>query len=171
MGVLLLSMLPIARMYLVANGMRVPKSTSTAVQLLWSMEILSISPISQTTVCTRQPRAEHLFLLLQVRQLNNVFESKQSIELTFIFDTSNTVNPVQRFSDFAVHPDHPNLVVATIEDHTDPHPARVATYLALIDANTSTVTKLVTNADFFLCARFSPDGKFLSWQQWWVMRS
>ncbi|KAK7680829.1 hypothetical protein QCA50_016139 [Cerrena zonata] len=76
------------------------------------------------------------------------------------------VSPAQRFADFAVHPNQPNLVVATVEDHTDPHPARVLTYLALIDANTSTVTKLVTKADFFLCARFSPDGKYLSWQQW-----
>ncbi|CAL1697640.1 unnamed protein product [Somion occarium] len=75
-------------------------------------------------------------------------------------------DPVQRFADFTVHPDHPNLIVATVEDHTDSHPARVATYLAFIDANTSTVTKLLTDADFYVCARFSPDGKFLSWQQW-----
>ena len=81
-----------------------------------------------------------------------------------MFDT--TVNPVQRFADFTVHPVHPNFLIAILEDHTDPHPSRVKTCLALIDANTSTVSKVVEGADFYSCARFSPDGKFISWQQW-----
>ncbi|CAL1697607.1 unnamed protein product [Somion occarium] len=76
------------------------------------------------------------------------------------------VNEVQRFADFTVHPEHSNFIIATLEDHTDPHPARVKTFLALIDANTSTVSNIVEGADFYSCARFSPDGKFLSWQQW-----
>ncbi|KDQ26376.1 hypothetical protein PLEOSDRAFT_1043609 [Pleurotus ostreatus PC15] len=78
------------------------------------------------------------------------------------------VNPTQRFADFAVHPVHSNLIVCTIEDHIDPHPAKVVTKLCVIDAQNSTVTDLVQGADFYACARFSPDGKHLVWQQWSV---
>ncbi|KAL4256389.1 Xaa-Pro dipeptidyl-peptidase/Cocaine esterase [Pleurotus pulmonarius] len=76
------------------------------------------------------------------------------------------VNPVQRFADFAVHPKHPNLIVCTTEDHTNPHPAKVVTKLCIIDARKRTVTDLVQGADFYACARFSPDGKHIAWQQW-----
>jgi Tol biopolymer transport system component len=73
---------------------------------------------------------------------------------------------VTRFADFTVHPKHPDLIVCSVEDHTDPHPARVLTYLVLIDAENKTVSRLVEGADFYACARFSPDGNFLVWQQW-----
>ncbi|KAJ7887476.1 alpha/beta-hydrolase [Mycena olivaceomarginata] len=72
------------------------------------------------------------------------------------------VNPVTRFADFTVHPKHPDLIVCSVEDHTDPHPARVLTYLVLIDAENKTVSRLVEGADFYACARFSPDGNFLA---------
>ncbi|KAK7689593.1 hypothetical protein QCA50_007385 [Cerrena zonata] len=75
---------------------------------------------------------------------------------------SNTL----RFADFTVHPSHTNLLVATAEDHTNPHPSKVLNYLVVIDSNFGTVTKLVDGADFYCCARFSPDGKHISWQQW-----
>ncbi|KAJ7707638.1 Alpha/Beta hydrolase protein [Mycena rosella] len=77
------------------------------------------------------------------------------------------LNPVLRFADFTVHPKHPDLIVCSVEDHTDPHPARVLTYLVFIDAAKGTFSKLVTGADFYTCARFSPDGNFLVWQQWY----
>ncbi|KDQ07700.1 hypothetical protein BOTBODRAFT_70240 [Botryobasidium botryosum FD-172 SS1] len=77
------------------------------------------------------------------------------------------VNPNQRFADFTVHPAHPKLIVCTAEDHTNPHPAKVVTRLVLINTETSTVSRLVEGADFYACARFSPDGKFLVWQQWY----
>ncbi|KZT44034.1 alpha/beta-hydrolase [Sistotremastrum suecicum HHB10207 ss-3] len=76
------------------------------------------------------------------------------------------VSPAQRFADFTVHPKHPHLVICLVEDHSDPHPAKVETYLVLINASTSTVTKIVHDADFYACPRFSPDGNFLVWQQW-----
>ncbi|KAJ7512848.1 alpha/beta-hydrolase [Mycena galericulata] len=76
------------------------------------------------------------------------------------------VSKVTRFADFAVHPKHPDLIVCTVEDHTDPHPARVLTYLVLIDVENKTVSRLVQGADFYACARFSPDGAFIVWQQW-----
>ncbi|THV07184.1 alpha/beta-hydrolase [Dendrothele bispora CBS 962.96] len=76
-------------------------------------------------------------------------------------------NPAHRFADFAVHPELSHLVVSILEDHTDPHPKNVKTYLALINTATSTVTKLIVGADFYCCPRFSPNGKFLLWQQWY----
>ncbi|KAJ6619805.1 Alpha/Beta hydrolase protein [Mycena sp. CBHHK59/15] len=60
----------------------------------------------------------------------------------------------------------PDLIVCSVEDHTDPHPARVETYLILINAEKGSVSKLMQGADFYACARFSPDGNFLAWQQW-----
>ncbi|THH32604.1 hypothetical protein EUX98_g1574 [Antrodiella citrinella] len=86
---------------------------------------------------------------------------------------SNEVKPItpgqqtHRYADFTVHPFASNLLVGICEDHTDPHPSRVITTLALIDTNTGTVTTLLSGADFYACARFNPDGKSLAWQQWW----
>ncbi|KAI0060422.1 alpha/beta-hydrolase [Artomyces pyxidatus] len=76
------------------------------------------------------------------------------------------VAPAHRFADFAVYPGNPNFIVSILEDHTDPHPARIVTTLCVIDASKSTVHTLVEGADFYSCARFSPDGKFIAWQQW-----
>jgi hypothetical protein len=76
------------------------------------------------------------------------------------------VNPVMRFADFAVHPKHPDLIVCTAEDHTDPHPARVSTYLVVINAKNATVSRFVEGADFYACARFNSEGNFIVWQQW-----
>ncbi|KAF8589755.1 alpha beta-hydrolase [Ramaria rubella] len=75
-------------------------------------------------------------------------------------------SPYQRFADFAVHPVHSHLLISLVEDHTNPHPAKVLTYLALINVNTSEVVKAVEGADYYACPRFSPDGRFLVWQQW-----
>ncbi|KAJ6494894.1 hypothetical protein C8R47DRAFT_974325, partial [Mycena vitilis] len=76
------------------------------------------------------------------------------------------LNPVVRFADFTVHPKLPDLIVCSAEDHSDPHPARVTTYLVVINGAKGTVNKLVSGADFYACARFSPDGNFLTRQQW-----
>ena len=77
-----------------------------------------------------------------------------------------TVNKTMRFADFAVHPKHPDLIVCTVEDHKNPHPGRVLTYLVVINAQKKTVSRLVEGADFYACARFNPDGDFIVWQQW-----
>ncbi|KAF4563091.1 hypothetical protein EYR36_003530 [Pleurotus pulmonarius] len=77
------------------------------------------------------------------------------------------LNPVRRFADFTVHPKYPHLVVCTTEDYTNPHPAEVVTKLCCIDARAGTVTDIKKGADFYACARFSPDGKHLVWQQWY----
>ncbi|KAJ6459747.1 Alpha/Beta hydrolase protein [Mycena vitilis] len=77
------------------------------------------------------------------------------------------INPVMRFADFSVHPKHPDLIVCTVEDHTDPHPARVRTYLVVIDAANVTVRRVVEGADFYACARFNAAGDFIVWQEWY----
>ncbi|KAJ6584717.1 Alpha/Beta hydrolase protein [Mycena capillaripes] len=74
--------------------------------------------------------------------------------------------PAHRFADFAVHPLHPELIIAIREDHTKPHPTDVRTTLVLINTATSLVTDVVEGADYYACPRFSPNGKFLLWQQW-----
>ena len=79
----------------------------------------------------------------------------------------NLESKVLRYAEFTVHPVYNNLIVASGEDHTDPHPSKVLNYLVVIDANNSTVTKSATGADFYCCARFSPDGKHITWQQWY----
>ncbi|KAE9388847.1 alpha beta-hydrolase [Gymnopus androsaceus JB14] len=75
-------------------------------------------------------------------------------------------NPMQRFADFAVHPEYPELIVSVMEDHTNPHPRNVRTSLVLINSATSNVLQLIQGADFYACPRFSPNGKYLLWQQW-----
>ncbi|KAH8101563.1 alpha beta-hydrolase [Cristinia sonorae] len=75
--------------------------------------------------------------------------------------------PTHRYADFTVHPGFTHFVVGICEDHSDPHPARVINTLALINTKNATTTTLVSGADFYACPRFSPDGKWLLWQQWW----
>ena len=53
------------------------------------------------------------------------------------------VQPTHRYADFTVHPVHTNLLVGICEDHTDPHPARIVSTLALINSSTGTVKTLV----------------------------
>jgi hypothetical protein len=91
-----------------------------------------------------------------------------SYEFLIFFSYNMPVDPTRRYADFATHPIHEHLLVAICEDHTDPHPTKVQTYLVIINTRESTVTKLVDGADFYACPRFSPDGIFLVWQQWYV---
>lgn len=53
-----------------------------------------------------------------------------------------------------------------MEDHTHPAPPDVVTTLCLINTKTSTVSTLVSGADFYAFPYFSPDGTRLAWQQW-----
>ncbi|KAF9644622.1 alpha/beta-hydrolase [Thelephora ganbajun] len=76
-------------------------------------------------------------------------------------------NKNHRFADFTVSPTHPHLLIAILEDHTHPCPSEVETSLILIDTSTRTVSPVVSGADFYASPRFSPDGKYLVWQQWW----
>ena len=72
-----------------------------------------------------------------------------------------------RFADFAVLPTHPHLLVAILEDHTNPAPPDVETSLVVINTSTSTVSPVVSRADFYSSLRFSPDGKYGVWVQWY----
>ncbi|KAI0049441.1 alpha/beta-hydrolase [Auriscalpium vulgare] len=91
-----------------------------------------------------------------------VYECEKGVQPTAITSTNSAL----RFADFAVFPDNPILVISIVEDHTNPHPARVVTTLAAINASKLTITTLVEGSDFYTCPRFSPDGSFLVWQQW-----
>ena len=77
-------------------------------------------------------------------------------------------NKNHRFADFAVSPTHPHLLIAILEDHTHPSPSDVETSLVLINTSTRTISPLLSGADFYASPRFSPDGRYLVLQQWWL---
>ncbi|KAL1752504.1 Alpha/Beta hydrolase protein [Schizophyllum commune] len=72
-----------------------------------------------------------------------------------------------RYADFDIHPTHPHLLIAVLEDHTKPNPADVTNSLCIIDTAKSFVRPLIHGADFYAQPRFSPDGKRITWQQWY----
>lgn len=93
--------------------------------------------------------------------------NQPAINLGFVFIDSNNLH---RFADFDVHPKISGLVVAIMEDHTnDPTgeaPSQVVNTLCVIDTATKSVRPLVSGANFYSNARFSPDGTRLVWLQW-----
>ncbi|KAI5892117.1 alpha/beta-hydrolase [Schizophyllum commune H4-8] len=72
-----------------------------------------------------------------------------------------------RYADFDIHPIRPHLLIAVLEDHTKPNPADVTNSLCVIDTANSAVHPLTHGADFYAQPRFSPDGKRITWQQWY----
>ncbi|QRV96005.1 Prolyl oligopeptidase family [Ceratobasidium sp. AG-Ba] len=72
-----------------------------------------------------------------------------------------------RFGEFRFHPTLPHLVIAILEDHTNPAPADVVNTLVLIDIQAQNFKTIAEGADFYAFGRFSPDGQRLSWVQWW----
>ncbi|KAL1700855.1 Alpha/Beta hydrolase protein [Schizophyllum commune] len=72
-----------------------------------------------------------------------------------------------RYADFDIHPTHPHLLIAVLEDLTKPNPADVTNCLCIIDTAKSAVHPLIQGADFYAQPRFSPDGKRITWQQWY----
>jgi len=73
---------------------------------------------------------------------------------------------VWRYADFSFHPQHSHLIVSVLEDHTKPDPADVVNTLVTVNTQTKTVTPLVEGADFYSSPLISPDGKFISFVQW-----
>ncbi|KAH9947245.1 Alpha/Beta hydrolase protein [Amylocystis lapponica] len=71
-----------------------------------------------------------------------------------------------RFAKFDVHPVHTHLLAAILEDHTNPLPADVVTTLCTINSRTSIISPLLSGADFYANPCFSPDGRYMAWQQW-----
>ncbi|KAA1473824.1 alpha/beta-hydrolase [Dentipellis sp. KUC8613] len=71
-----------------------------------------------------------------------------------------------RYAALAVHPTHPYLLAAVLEDHTHDTPSRVATSLALLNTRTQSVTPLASGADFYAAPCFAPDGARLAFQTW-----
>ncbi|KZT04597.1 alpha/beta-hydrolase [Laetiporus sulphureus 93-53] len=75
-------------------------------------------------------------------------------------------NNVVRYANFSVHPKQNHLIVAVLEDHKDPEPSNVINNVCLINANTRTVSTIVSDADFYASPTFSPDGAHIAWVQW-----
>lgn len=77
-------------------------------------------------------------------------------------------SPVDRYGDFSVHPLRHNLVFAIYEHHQYPDdtPASVSNFLCVIDAESHTVSKVVSGADFYFSPRISPDGTHIAYQSW-----
>ncbi|KAI0060348.1 alpha/beta-hydrolase [Artomyces pyxidatus] len=71
-----------------------------------------------------------------------------------------------RYADFSVHPEHPHLLAAVLEDHTVDTPSTVVTRLVIINSKTQTLTTIVEGADFYAAPTFSPDGTHLAYQEW-----
>ncbi|KAF9035134.1 alpha/beta-hydrolase [Panaeolus papilionaceus] len=85
-------------------------------------------------------------------------------------ETPEPITPADkpyRYSTLTPHPTSPHLLVSILEDHTNPLPAEVQTTLVTINTTTKTVHPLVKGADFYGTPRFSPDGKKLSWTEWY----
>lgn len=75
-------------------------------------------------------------------------------------------DPNLRYANFDVHPTNNNLIVAIQEDHTAPLLVDAVNTLVMIDSRTKKAEIVVQGADFYSQAKFSPDGKKLSWLQW-----
>ncbi|KPV73820.1 uncharacterized protein RHOBADRAFT_54417 [Rhodotorula graminis WP1] len=75
---------------------------------------------------------------------------------------------VLRFADFAPHPSQPGVTLAVVEDHTKPAPVDVVTTLGVISSSSGKgkVDTVVSGADFYASARWSPSGNYLCWVQW-----
>lgn len=65
-----------------------------------------------------------------------------------------------------MHPTHPHLLVAILEDHTRPQPSAVKTSLVILNTTTHTVHPLLSGRDFYNSPRFSPSGAQLAWAEW-----
>ena len=75
-------------------------------------------------------------------------------------------NPNLRYANLDIHPTNNNLIVAIQEDHTAPLLVDAVNTLVMIDSRTKKAEIVVQGADFYSQAKFSPDGKKLSWLQW-----
>ncbi|EMD35932.1 hypothetical protein CERSUDRAFT_115835 [Gelatoporia subvermispora B] len=71
-----------------------------------------------------------------------------------------------RYARFTVHPKYTHLLVSILEDHTHDTPAEIVNTLCVIDTKAKTVKTIVSGADFYSHAAFSPDGSHIVWQQW-----
>jgi hypothetical protein len=71
-----------------------------------------------------------------------------------------------RYADFSVHPQHRNLIVSVLEDHTE----SVLTSLVTINIETKSKSTLLQGAypAFYSSPLISPDGKFISFVQWFL---
>ncbi|EGN97423.1 hypothetical protein SERLA73DRAFT_75108 [Serpula lacrymans var. lacrymans S7.3] len=80
-------------------------------------------------------------------------------------------NKYHKYANFAVHPKHPNLIVAIFENHKDhsgqDNPRETDNFLYVINTETKQTYPLVTGATFYASPVFSPDGTKIAWQEWY----
>ncbi|KAH9214828.1 Alpha/Beta hydrolase protein [Leptodontidium sp. 2 PMI_412] len=101
-------------------------------------------------------------LIFSDHSTNGVFSLSPTGEVTEIL----AGNPKLRYANFDVHPKATNLIVAIQEDHSAPLLVDAVNTLVIIDSKTKKAEIIVQGADFYSQAKFSPDGKKLSWLQW-----
>ena len=73
---------------------------------------------------------------------------------------------VFRFADFQSHPSDPSLILAVLEDHTKPDPAKVVNSVVLISTESRTLSTVASGNDFYASPKFSPSGKSISFHTW-----
>lgn len=77
-----------------------------------------------------------------------------------------TESDVYRYADFAPHPLQHHLIVAVLEDHTNPKPSQVINSLVLIDSTTQTLLPVASGSDFYSAPCFNHDGTLLAFKVW-----
>ncbi|CZS91258.1 related to dipeptidyl aminopeptidases/acylaminoacyl-peptidases [Rhynchosporium graminicola] len=93
---------------------------------------------------------------------NGVFSLSPKGEVTEIL----AGNPNLRYANFDMHPQDTHLIIAIQEDHSAPLLVDAVNTLVVIHSRTKKAEIVVKGADFYSQAKFSPDGKKLSWLQW-----
>lgn len=101
-------------------------------------------------------------LIFADHSTNGVFSLSSTGEVTEIL----AGNPKLRYANFDVHPQDTNIIVAVQEDHSAPLLVDAVNTLVTIDSKAKKAGIIVQGADFYSQAKFSPDGKKLSWLQW-----
>ncbi|KAG4438191.1 hypothetical protein IFR05_006315 [Cadophora sp. M221] len=101
-------------------------------------------------------------LIFSDHSTNGVFSLSPTGEVTEIL----AGNPKLRYANFDVHPKDSSQIVAIQEDHSAPLLVDAVNTLVIIDSKTKKAEIIVEGADFYSQAKFSPDGKKLSWLQW-----
>lgn len=85
------------------------------------------------------------------------------VEVTSLVKTNGCL----RFADFDMHPSQ-RWILAVNEDHREGEEVdKIRNCILVIDSETRRRRVVVEGADFYAHPRFSPDGKKISWVQWY----
>lgn len=76
-------------------------------------------------------------------------------------------NSNYRYGDLTVHPIEKKWIVSILEDHTIDTATGIKTSLVAINTSTRQIKIIASGADFYSDPRFSPDGRFIVWKEWY----